>query len=186
MDDAQIIALYFDRDQQAIAETSAKYGASLFRLAHRLLRSPGDAEECVNDTYLRAWNAIPPTRPAVLYAWLGRVLRNLSLDRWERSRAEKRGGGELELLLGELGDCLPAPGTPERQMEEQETARLLSAFLRRLSPEARKMFLRRYWYGESLAEIAAALGCREGKVKSSLSRTRAKLKDYLEREGIAI
>ena len=185
MEDAQIIALYFDRNQQAIAETSAKYGASLYRLAHRLLRSPGDAEECVNDTYLRAWNAIPPTRPGVFRVWLGQITRNLSLDRWKSRRAEKRGGG-AELLLGELEDCLPAPGGTERAVEDRELAELLNVFLQSLTREGRAMFLRRYWYGESVAEVAEALGCGEGKVKSSLFRSRKALREFLEREGIAV
>ena len=185
MEDGQIIDLYWNRDQQAIRETEGKYGALLNRIAWNLLHSREDAEECVSDTYLRAWNAIPPTRPAFLRTWLGRVTRNLSLDRWKRREAEKRGGG-AELLLGELEDCLPAPGGPERTVEDQELAELLNGFLRGISREGRAMFLRRYWYGESVAEVAAALRCGEGKVKSSLFRTRKALAAYLEKEGIAL
>lgn len=185
MTDPQIIELYFARDQQAVSETAAKYGAFLLRLSRNILRSPDDAEECVNDTYLRTWNAIPPTRPAAFQVFLSRITRNLSLDRWERNRAAKRGGG-AEVLLGELAECIPAPGGVERRLEEQEIAGLLSAFLRTLTPEARWTFLRRYWYGESLAEIAAGLGCGQGRVKSSLFRTRTRLRAYLEKEGIAL
>ena len=171
MEDGRIIELYWDRDQRAIPETAGKYGRMLHGIAWNLLRSREDAEECVNDTYLRAWEAIPPARPGAFRIWLGQITRNLSLDRWKSLRAEKRGGG-AELLLGEL--------------EDQELAELLNVFLRGLSREGRAMFLRRYWYGESVAEVALALGCGEGKVKSSLFRSRKALREYLEKEGIAV
>lgn len=185
MEDGQIIDLYWNRDQRAIRETDGKYGKLLHSIAWNLLRSREDSEECVNDTYLRAWEAIPPARPGAFRTWLGQITRNLSLDRWKSRRAEKRGGG-AELLLSELEDCLPGPGGPERMVEDQELAELLSAFLRELPREGRAMFLRRYWYGESMAEIAQALGCGEGKVKSSLFRSRKALRAYLEKEGIAV
>lgn len=183
MEDGQIIDLYWNRDQRAIRETDGKYGKLLGSIAWNLLRSREDSEECVNDTYLRAWEAIPPARPGAFRTWLGRITRNLSLDRWKRWDAEKRGGGP-EPLLGELEDCLPA--RQGRSVEDLELAETLNAFLRDLSAEARAMFLRRYWYGESVAEVAAALGCGEGKVKSSLFRSRRALREHLEREGIAV
>ncbi len=183
MEDGQIIELYWNRDQRAIGETDGKYGKLLHGIAWNVLRSREDSEECVNDTYLRAWEAIPPTRPGVFRVWLGQITRNLSLDRWKSRRAEKRGGG-AEVLLGELEDCLPAPAG--RAVEDGELAELLNVFLRRLSREGRAMFLRRYWYGESVAEVAEALGCGEGKVKSSLFRSRKALREYLEKEGIAV
>ena len=159
MEDGQIMELYWNRDQRAIRETDGKYGKLLYGIAWNLLRSREDSEECVNDTYLRAWESL---------------------------RAEKRGGG-AELLLGELEDCLPASGGgPEREMEDQELAELLNVFLRGLSREGRAMFLRRYWYGESVAEVALALGCGEGKVKSSLFRSRKALRAFLEKEGITV
>ncbi|MCI9121852.1 MAG: RNA polymerase sigma factor [Oscillibacter sp.] len=185
MEDGQILDLYWRRDQQAIRETDGKYGKLLHGIAWNLLHSREDAEECVSDTYLRAWNAIPPARPGAFRTWLGRVTRNLSLDRWKSRQAEKRGGG-TELLLGELAECLPAPGGPERALEDQELAVLLSAFLRGLSREARAIFLRRYWYGEAVGDIARALGCGEGKIKSSLFRSRKALRTYLEKEGAAV
>lgn len=185
MEDGQIIELYWSRDQRAIRETDGKYGKLLHGIAWNLLRSREDSEECVNDTYLRAWEAIPPARPGAFRTWLGQITRNLSLDRWKSRRAEKRGGG-AEVLLGELEDCVPAGAGTRRPVEDGELAELLSAFLRRLSREARAMFLRRYWYGESVAEVAEALGCGEGKVKSSLFRSRRALREYLEREGIAV
>ena len=185
MEDGQILDLYWSRDQRAIRETDGKYGKLLHGIAWNLLRSREDSEECVNDTYLRAWEAIPPARPGAFRAWLGRITRNLSLDRWKSRGAEKRGGG-AELLLGELEDCLPAPGGTERAVEDRELAELLNVFLQSLTREGRAMFLRRYWYGESVAEVAAALGCGEGKVKSSLFRSRKALREFLEREGIAV
>ena len=185
MEDGQIIELYWNRDQRAIRETDGKYGKLLHSIAWNLLRSREDSEECVNDTYLRAWEAIPPARPGAFRTWLGQITRNLSLDRWKSRRAEKR-GGRTEVLLGELEDCLPAPAGTGRPVEERELAELLSSFLRGLSREGRAMFLRRYWYGESVAEVAEALGCGEGKVKSSLFRSRKALRAYLEKEGITV
>ncbi len=186
MEDGQIIDLYWNRDQRAVRETDGKYGRHLRGISRNLLGSREDAEECVNDTYLRAWNAIPPARPQAFRSWLGQITRNLSLDRWKRLRAEKRGGG-AELLLGELEECVPsASDGPERALEDRELAELLSAFLRGLSREGRAMFLRRYWYGESVAEIGLALGCGEGKVKSSLFRSRKALRAFLEKEGITV
>lgn len=186
MEDGQIIALYWNRDQSAIQETAGKYGRLLERIAWNILRSRGDAEECVNDTYLRAWNAIPPTRPSVLGTWLGAVTRNLSLDRWKRTRAGKRGGTGAEILLGELEDCVPGGPVPQQVLEDQALAEQLNLFLRALSRESRVIFLRRYWYGEAVADIAAGLGCGQGKVKSSLFRTRKALRAYLEKEGIGL
>ena len=186
MEDSAIIDLYWSRDQQAITETAGKYGSFLHSLVWNILRSRGDAEECVNDTYLRAWNAIPPARPAALRAWLGRIARNLSLDRWKEGQTQKRGGGGPEILLGELEDCIPAPHGVEQHLEDQEIAALISAFLRRLPAESRVIFLRRYWYGQELADIAAERRCGVGKVKSSLFRTRKALRAYLEQEGVIL
>ena len=186
MEDAEIIDLYWARDQLAIDETHGKYGGFLTSIAWNILRSHGDAEECVNDTYLRTWNAIPPARPTAFRAWLGRIIRNLSLDRWKQSRTAKRGGEGMEVLLGELSDCVPAPHGTETALEDQEIASLISDFLRRQSRENRVIFLRRYWYGQNLSEIAEALGCGEGKVKSSLFRTRKALRAYLEQEEVLL
>lgn len=186
MEDHAIIELYWQRQETAIQETAQKYGAFLAGLAWNVLRSHSDAEECVNDTYLRAWNAIPPQRPSAFKLWLGRITRNLSLDRWRKNKAEKRGGDSMEILLGELDVCVPAAQGVEKQLEDSEIAALISAFLRRQSPQNRTIFLRRYWYGESISDIAKAMHCGEGKVKSSLFRTRAALRETLEKEGIAL
>ena len=122
MEDTEIIDLYWQRDQRAIDETHGKYGGFLAGIAWNILRSHSDAEECVNDTYLRTWNAIPPARPSAFRAWLGRIVRNLSLDRWKQSRTAKRGGDGMEVLLGELDDCVPEPHGTEKTMEDQEIA----------------------------------------------------------------
>ena len=124
MEDCDIIELYWQRDQGAIQATADKYGGYLWNITWNILRCHGDAEECVNDTYLRTWNAIPPARPSAFRAWLGRIARNLSLDRWKQLRTQKRGGDSMEVLLGELDDCVPAPHGTEKAMEERETAAL--------------------------------------------------------------
>ena len=185
MEDARILDLYWARDQRAIDETGLKYGPFLSRTAWNILRDRSDAEECVNDTYLSAWNAIPPARPSAFRAWLGRVVRNLSLDRWKRDRAEKRGAG-LEVLLGELEDCVPAPRGTERALEDREIADLISAFLRRLTKENRVIFLRRYWYADSISAIAFRLHMRENQVSVRLHRIRKKLREELRKEGFPV
>ena len=184
MEDAQIIELYWQREEAAIAETSEKYGAFLLSVAWNVLHVHHDAEECVNDTYLRAWNAIPPTRPTVLRTWLGCIARNLSLDRWKLRQAEKRSGDETAVLLGELDQCVPGGTSPERSLEERELAALISQFLRTLPRDSRLMFLRRYWYGDSMADIAKRFACGEGRIRSRLFRTRKALRAFLEKEGV--
>lgn len=128
MEDAEIIDLYWQRDQRAIDETHGKYGGFLAGIAWNILRSHSDAEECVNDTYLRTWNAIPPARPSAFRAWLGRIVRNLSLDRWKQSRTAKRGGDGMEVLLGELDDCVPEPHGTEKTMEDRKSRRSSARF----------------------------------------------------------
>ena len=185
MEDSDIIDLYWRRDQRAIDETADKYGDFLWGISWNILRIHGDAEECVNDTYLKTWNAIPPAKPALFRPWLGRIIRNLSLDRWKKSHTQKRGDG-IEVLLGELDDCVPAPHSTEKVLEDQEIAALISTFLRNLPSESRRLFLRRYWYGEAVADIAKDWNCSEGKVKSSLFRTRKALRAYLKKEGVML
>ena len=186
MEDAQIIDGFFRRDPEAITAVQEKYEKRCLAAAGHILPDRRDAEECVNDTYLRTWNAIPPARPGAFRAWLGRITRNLSLDRWKRDRAQRRGGDDFSLLLGELDVCLPDADRAQRHLEDQEIADLISRFLRQQSAFNRRAFLRRYWYGESIEEIAAALDCGTGKVKSALFRTRSALRTCLEKEGVAI
>ena len=186
MEDAQIVKLYWERNPEAIARSREKYGIYCFSLADRIVNSREDAEECVNDTWLHAWNAMPPQRPSILSAFFGKLARNLSLDRWRRNRAAKRGGSQVELALHELGDCLPAPGGPEQALDEKETGRVISQFLRSQPELDRALFIRRYWHLESIAALAQSFHLRESQVKSRLFRTRQRLKAALEQEGIAV
>lgn len=186
MEDEKIIELYFARSEAAITETSAKYGAFFRGISRNILRSEQDAEECVNDTYLRAWNSIPPKRPEKLPAYLGRIVRNLSLNRWNKLNAAKRGAGEVPLALEELGECIPAADTIQRECDRAELSNALNLFLRGLDEEKRTVFLRRYWYLVPVKDIAEQLGMTESKVKSMLLRTRGQLRQFLEKEEIAI
>ena len=186
MEDQEIIELYWARSEQAIAESETKYGAFCRAIAWNILHQEEDAEECVNDTWLRAWNTMPPQRPGILSAFFGRLTRNLSLDRWRYHRAAKRGGPQVEVALEELGDCVPAPGRPEEHLEERETAALISRFLREQPQMDRVLFLRRYWYLDSIADLAQRFSIGESQVKSRLHRTRVRLREALLREGVAV
>lgn len=186
MDDSRIIELYWARSENAIKATALKYGNYCFRIAHNLLADRLDCEECVNDTYLQAWNAMPPQRPARLSAFLGRITRNLSLNRYKRNAAEKRGGGHATLALEELKDCIPAPADMDTITDALVLADTVNRFLAALSTEARKVFLRRYWYFSPIAEIAKDYGMTESKVKMLLHRARLELKTLLETEGVAL
>lgn len=184
MEDEQILGLYFARDTSAIDETSTKYGVKLFRISQNMLSSAQDAEECVNDTYLGAWNAIPPEHPLYFFAFLAKLCRNLTCNRIDWLHAAKR-HAPLIALTEELENCLPDPACT-RQLESAELGTLLSAFLRTLQKDSRLVFLRRYWYAESIREIAQRYAMSEGQVKSLLFRTRKKLRTYLEKEGITV
>lgn len=183
MDDEAILELYFVRDQAAIRETNQKYGAYCRRISQKILGSRDDADECVNDTWLQAWNTIPPQRPQYFQAFLGRIARNLSLDRWDYRRAKKRGGGQTEVLLSELEGCLPSPEQPERRLEERELGEILSRWLSQQPKKHRVAFVRRYWYADTLTETAARIGCSTAAAKSLLHRMRHSLREYLEKEG---
>lgn len=186
MEDKDIIRLYLERSEEAINQTALKYSALLSRIAFGILRSREDAEECVSDTYMRAWNSIPPSQPKRLSAFLGKITRNLSLNRYSQLTAQKRGGGSKELALEELEECIPAAGDVQREVEDTELAELINSFLDRLSRENRIIFMRRYWYFCTISEIAEDMHASESKVKMSLSRTRKKLKQYLEKKGAAL
>ena len=185
MDDPAIIALYFARDEDALAETALKYGAYCSRIAENLLTLPEDAEECVNDTWLAAWNAIPPTRPGSLRAFLGRITRNLSVARFRQSRAQKRYSG-MEALFSELEECLPARQDTESEFERAELSRALDAWLRKLEPDDRVLFLRRYWYGDALALLAAQRGISENRLAQRMRRLRLRLRASLEEGGFSV
>lgn len=181
MDDKEILGLYFTRSDQAIVETKTKYGQLCMSIAMNVLRNYQDSEECVNDTYLRAWNSIPPNKPNALSAYFARITRNLALDRYGYKRAEKR-NMELETAFVELEDCL----SPDARFEEEELTMLLNTFLQELNADTRIIFVLHYWYGASVDEISKKIGAGSGKIKSSLFRTRKKLKTFLVEEGIKV
>lgn len=183
MDDKQIVDLYFARSERAIDETARKYGRYCHAIAHSLLGNDADAEECVNDTYLAAWNAMPPHRPSLLSTFLGKLTRRISVDRFRRDHAKKR-SGELCSILDELEEALPSDApTPACELEQAELARCINTFLASLAETDRRIFLRRYFYGESIAQIAKSFTFTESRVKSLLHRTRQKLRTHLELEG---
>ncbi len=186
MDDTKIIDLYWTRSESAISETAKKYGSYCRSIAFRILRNDQDSEECVNDTWLGAWNAMPPKRPAVLSTFLGRITRNLSLNRWKRCCAEKRGSGEMAVALEELQECVPAPDGVEAALDDMALADALSRFLFSLPQESQKIFVQRYWYLCSIREIASNCGASTSKVKMSLLRSRQGLRKFLQKEGISL
>lgn len=186
LEDCAIIDLYWAREEQALTETAEKYGGMCHSIAYHILQNRQDTEECVNDTWLRAWNAMPPQRPTVLSAFLSRITRNLSLDRYKAGRAGKRGGGQMTLALEELGECIPAESSVEEAVQLQELTAVLDRFLRELPEKECCLFLRRYWYVNSTREIAERYQMAEGSVKSTLHRVRKKLKVCLEQEGIEL
>ena len=182
MEDSAILALYWDRAEEAVTFTKEKYGALCRSVARRLLNDERDVDECENDVYVRAWNAIPPERPLCLSAWLARVARNAALDRSKYNGAACRNSALAEAFEELEPWLIAAEGDPQKALDEKELRQMLNDFLRAQPPEARRFFLRRYWYGESVREIAQACGVREAKVKTSLFRTRERLRKELERE----
>lgn len=180
--DSQIIELYWQRNPDAISETAGKYGAYCFAIADNILHNAEDSEECVNDAWLRAWDAIPPQKPGVLRLFLARVTRNLALDRFQARKAEKRGGGEAALVLDELGECLGGADT-EAAFEIKELRRSIRRFVRALPEREGNVLVRRYFFAESAMEIARRYGLSENNVAVILSRTRKKLKAHLMKEG---
>ena len=185
MEDGAIIELYWQRSERAIEETRAKYGAYCYQIAFNLLHSPEDAEETVSDTYHAAWNAMPPERPGSLRSWLGKVARNLSLGRWNRDHRRKRDAGMTE-LLGELTDCLPAQDTPEKALEAKELRDAIDRWLGSLGRTDRVLFLRRYWYGVSLQELAKERALSPARLAQKMLRLRQSLRKALEKEGISL
>ena len=186
MEDKQIIDLYWERSERAIAETDMKYGFFCKHIAFNILNDLQDSEECVNDTYLKAWSVIPPKRPIKLPAFLGKITRNLALNRYEKNTAEKRGGGEVSVALDELAECIPDPKSVEQMLDNRILVDKLNLFLEGIPADARMIFMRRYWEVCTVREIAEIYGIRESKVKVSLFRTRGKLRVFLEQEGIAL
>lgn len=186
MEDSQIVQLYWDRDERAIPATAEVYGDYCFMIAHNILQSVQDAEECVNDTWLHTWRAIPPQRPSRLAAFLGKITRNLALHVFRRDRALKRGGSELDLAYEELSECIPGAEPVEQTVDARELAAALNEFLAGLSTKKRRIFVRRYWYADSISQIAARMDMTESSVSVTLHRLRAALRSFLAERGFIV
>ncbi len=184
MDDQMIVQLYWERSEQAIRETDQKYGGYCYAIAKNILENKEDAQECVNDTYLAAWNTIPPKRPSVLATFLGKITRHISIDRWRARGAYKRGGGQVVMALEELEECVASKETVEKTYARKELLAAYRRFIEKLPAAERRVFLLRYWYLDSIGDIAQKCGFSESKIKSMLHRTRQKLKKCLAQEGL--
>ena len=186
MEDKKIVELYWQRNEAAITETSVKYGNYCTAIAMNILGIIEDAVECVNDTYVNAWNSMPPHKPNVLKTFLGRITRNLSFNRYKHNRAEKRGGGEVGVVLGELEDCVSGASSIEDELNRRELVKAIDDFLDSLSEKKRDIFVLRYWYSESVSKIAKQFNMKEGAVSMTLNRLRADLRGYLYERGFEI
>ena len=186
MDDDMIIGLYWVRSESAISETARKFGNYCFAVAANILQNNEDAEECVNDTYLKAWNAIPPQHPSNFRSFLGKITRNLSLNKYKERRTKKHGGGEIDLVFSELEDCIPSDNSVEMECEANLVIEAINSFLLSMDSVRRIVFVRRYWYADPIQAIAARFQMSESKVKSMLFRTRRTLKTHLEKEGVVL
>lgn len=181
MHDNLIIDLFFERNERAILETQQKYGVYCHTIAMNILHDESDSEECVNDTYIAAWDSIPPTRPERLSAYLARLTRNISLNRYKSRSTARRGGGEFALSLDELDECVA-----DTDKSAEELGKLISEFLYGEKKEARQVFVRRYFYGDSIEDISKRFTFSESKIKSMLHRTRLALREYLTQNGVYI
>ena len=184
MEDSKIIELYFARDEEAISETSMKYGSYCMKIAMNILLDLFESEECVNDTYVKVWNSVPPTLPKILKAYLGKITRNLALDRYGEKAAKKRGGRIFE-SLDELAECVGTQDADEN-IERTELTALINEFLAKESELSRRIFVRRYFYQDSLLDIAKRLRISESRVKTALFRARERLASMLKKEGFTI
>lgn len=183
MDDKRIVELYWERSEEAIKETESKYGAYCHSIAYGILNNKEDAEESVNDTYLDAWNSMPPHKPSLLSTFLGKITRRISIDKYRRRTADKRGGGEIPIVLEELDECVASEENLQEEIEKQLLADIINSFVKSLPSVEQKVFLCRYWYMDSIDSICKQFGFSESKVKSMLYRSREKLKRKLIREG---
>ena len=186
MEDSDIVDLYWEREEQAIAETASKYGHYCHTIAYSILGNDGDAEESVNDTYKGAWDSIPPNRPVILSAYLGKLTRRISLKILRSRNTQKRGNGEAALALDELLDCIPFGKSIDEQLEAKELAKVLDNFLTGLPDDQRRIFIRRYWHFLPISEICDQFGYSKSKVESMLHRTRKKLLIRLKKEGVFV
>jgi len=185
MEDDQIVALYWERSETAIEETTQKYGKSLFLLSMNIVFNHESAEECVNDTYLKAWNAMPPQKPVFLFAFLAKITRRLAFGRLDYANAQKRKANIIE-IGEELESCIATPSDTESQYEIEFILETINTFLKSLTPEKRNVFVRRYWFTDSIIELEKRFSISESKVKSMLFRTRNELREYLQKEGIQL
>ncbi len=185
MEDMGILDLYFSRDESAIRETDEKYGRKLRNISQNITENPQDAEECCNDTYLCAWRSIPPTRPNYFFAWLAKVIRSFSYKKWERQNAQKR-SANMVALTKELEACIPDKEDVVFQMETRQLGESINAFVKKLPGDGQMVFIRRYFYGDSIAAIGALSGFSQSKITSMLHRIRKQLKNYLEKEGFQL
>ena len=186
MDDKQIIDLFLNRSEKAIAEVRKKFGRYCHYISYNILHNDEDAEGCVNDTFIKVWQSIPPNNPKHLAAFIGKITRNLSLDRYEKYNAKKRGGGQLESAFDELRDCLPGTDNTTNIADDIILKEALNKFLWSLPIQIRKIFIRRYWYMSTIKEISSDFNISESKTKMVLMRTRNSLKNFLEKEGIVV
>ncbi len=186
MEDIKIVQLYWNRDQNAIIHTAKKYGKYCTAIAKNILGNTEDAEECVNDTYMQTWNAIPSNRPERLSVFIGKITRNLSFNRYKKSHAVKRGGSEIPAILDELGECVSGVDNIEESVEFAELVEIINTFLETVPSEKRNIFIRRYWYSDSVAAIAKAYGMKANTVSMILNRLRGKLRDYLLERGYTV
>ena len=183
MEDQKIIDLYWQRSEQAIVETDTKYGGYCYSIAYNILTNREDSEESVSDTYMAAWQSMPPKRPGILPAFLGKITRHLSIDRWRRKTADKRGGSEVSLALEELEGCVSGMESVEDRLQRKELTVLINRFLDSLPEMERNVFLCRYWYADSVQDVADIFGFSVAKINSMLYRTRQKLRRALAKEG---
>ena len=185
VEDVRIVELYWERSETAIEETQKKYGRYCYHIAYNILRSNEDSEECVNDTYLKAWSSMPPHKPEKLSGFLGKIVRNVALDRYDKKMAAKRSSG-VELALDELAECVADTDAEAWNADEERLRTVINGFLASLGKRDRMIFIRRYWYISSISQIATEFGADEGNIKVILHRTRKKFREYLVMEGIEI
>ena len=186
MEDSTIVELYWNRNETAINETDKKYSKYLMKVAFNILADLEDSKESVNDTYLKAWNSIPPHKPSILSTYLGKITRQISIDIFRKRTTQKRRGSEYDVSLSELEDCVASNDNPEQEFEVKLLAEKINDYLYTLPLEARNVFIGRYYFMDSIKEVAAYYGMSESKVKSMLYRVRLGLKEYLEKEGFSL
>ena len=186
MDDAKIVQLYWDRSEQAIPATADKYDSYCTSIANNVLGNREDAEECVNDTYMNAWNSMPPRRPNILSTFLGKITRNLSIKRYRRNTADKRGSGQATVVLDEIAEFVSDTDSVEKEIDHRELVKAIDSFLDRLPTDKRSIFVCRYWYFDSVSDIANRFGMTENNVSVTLNRLRLKLHNYLLERGFEL